>query len=246
MAPGPSSFVTLNQVDSTNNYAMAKVHAGLAKHGYAWFTSRQTEGKGQRGKHWKTVEGLNMALSVLISPAEIGINQPFQLITAVALACYDFFAAYAGEDTKIKWPNDIYWRDRKAGGVLIENKFSGSEWKWAVVGVGININQAEFDTGLSNPVSLVLITGKLYDPELLARELHERIMARSAEFLTRSYESLLAEYNSHLYMAGQSARLKKGNILFETVIQKVLPGGELLTGDALQRQFEFGEVVWVI
>jgi BirA family biotin operon repressor/biotin-[acetyl-CoA-carboxylase] ligase len=192
-------------------------------------------------------KALNMALSVLISPAEIGINQPFQLITAVALACYDFFAAYAGEDTKIKWPNDIYWRDRKAGGVLIENKFSGSEWKWAVVGVGININQA----GVRNRTVQPRFTcadhlARLYDPELLARELHERILSRSAEFLTRSYESLLENTTATCTWRGSRRDLKKGNIVFETVIQKVLPGGELLTGDALQRQFEFGEVVWVI
>lgn len=246
MATSGSSFVILKQVDSTNNYAMAKVHAGMAKHGNAWFSDRQTGGKGQRGKTWITGEGQNIALSVILSPKQLNILSPFQLLTAVALACFDFFSSYAGDETHIKWANDIYWRDRKAGGVLIENSFSGSEWKWAIVGVGININQTRFDAALTNPVSLAQITGKNYNLTALASELHQSILTRTEELLTKPYEILLAEYNQHLYKNQESVRLKKDNMVFETMIRGVSPQGQLLTADAIDRNFEFGEVEWVI
>jgi BirA family biotin operon repressor/biotin-[acetyl-CoA-carboxylase] ligase len=242
-APG---LVILEQVDSTNNYAMAMVHAGMANHGNAWFCSRQSAGKGQRGKHWNTGEGENIGLSITLNPKQLQISQPFQLLTVVALACHDFFASYTGDEASIKWPNDIYWRDRKAGGVLVENKYSGTDWKWAVVGIGLNVNQEVFDPVLANPVSMKQVTGRSFDLVQLAGELRECVMERAHQLLTTPFENLLREYNSHLYKVGQPARLKKGNIVFETTISGVTALGELLTKDAMERQFAFGEVEWII
>ncbi|MCW3088978.1 MAG: biotin--[acetyl-CoA-carboxylase] ligase [Ferruginibacter sp.] len=242
---GPS-FVILEQVDSTNNYAMGKVHAGMAKHGDAWYSGNQTQGKGQRGKAWVTGQGYNIALSVVLNPKQLNIIHPFQLSAVVALAFFDFFVSYAGDETHIKWPNDIYWRDRKAGGVLIENKFSGKDWNWSVTGIGINVNQPRFDEGLTNAVSLLQITGKVFDTTALARELHQLVLKRCEELLTKSYELLLEEYNQHLYKKQQSVRLKKDNMVFKTLIKGVSPQGQLLTLDAIEKSFEFGEVEWVI
>ena len=240
-----SSFVILKQVDSTNNYAMAMVHAGMAKHGNAWFSGHQTAGKGQRGKVWVSGERDNIALSVVLKPKLLNIVHLFQLSAAIALATYDFFSKYAGDETTIKWPNDIYWRDRKAGGVLIENKFSGNNWKWAVVGIGININQRQFDEGLMNPVSLMQITGKIFDPVALAEELHQLILKRTHELLTKPFEIILAEYNQHLYKMQKIVRLKRNNMVFETMIMGVASQGQLVTNDAIEKHFEFGEVEWV-
>ncbi len=239
-------FEVLQMVDSTNNYAMAKVHAGLAKHGEACFTDHQTGGKGQRGKAWLTGKGRNLALTVILNPKKLKVLQPFELSTAVSLATLDFFGRYAGDEACIKWPNDIYWRDRKAGGVLIENKFIGNNWKWAIAGVGININEAKFSEELINPVSLMQITGKSFSIEELGRELHQLIIKRTDELLTKRYELLLEEYNQHLFRIHQTVRLKKDNIVFETVIKGVSPQGQLLTEDAIEKRFEFGEVEWIL
>ena len=239
-------FEVLQMVASTNNYAMAKVHEGLAKHGEACFTDHQTDGKGQRGKEWLTGKGQNLALTVILKPKQLNIIQPFELSTAISLATVDFFGKYAGDETSIKWPNDIYWRDRKAGGVLIENKFNGNNWKWAIVGVGININQARFSEELINPVSLMQITGKLFEVEELGRELHHLIIKRTDELLTKRYELLLEEYNQHLFKINQPVRLKKDNAVFETIIKGVSAQGQLLTEDAIEKRFEFGEVEWIL
>ncbi|WP_315818363.1 biotin--[acetyl-CoA-carboxylase] ligase [Paraflavitalea speifideaquila] len=115
-------LIILPVIDSTNNYAMAQATAGLASHGTVYFALQQTAGKGQRGKTWHTTPGENIMMSVVIQPQALITNQQFLLSAAIALGCYDFFKTYAGEETSIKWPNDIYWRDRKAAGILIESR----------------------------------------------------------------------------------------------------------------------------
>ena len=136
-----SFFTILDTVDSTNNYAMARIDDGLAKHGMVWFANEQTAGKGQRGKEWASEKGKNIAMSLVLSPEQLKLTSQFHLSAAVALACFEFLSGYIDGEAKIKWPNDLFWRDRKAGGILIENKLQGKTWKWAVVGIGININQ---------------------------------------------------------------------------------------------------------
>ena len=237
-------FTILNTVDSTNNYAMARVHDGLAKHGMLWFAQEQTAGKGQRGKTWAMEKGKNVAMSLVLEPARLKITNQFYLSAAVALACFEFFKIHAGEETKIKWPNDLFWRDRKAGGILIENKFQGKTWKWAVVGIGININQTKFDEYLTNPVSLKQITGKTFNVVDLAKELQALLMKNLAA--PKAPDALMIEYNEQLYKINKQVTLKKGETAFDTVIKGVTPEGKLMTVDAQERQFDFGEVEWVL
>ena len=243
--PASRFFKILDSVDSTNNYAMAQVHAGMAKHGMAWFAREQATGKGQRGHGWDSESGKNIALSLVLQPELLNITQGFFLSATVALACHELFSIYAGDETSIKWPNDLYWRDRKAGGILIENVQQGAAWKYAIAGVGININQTTFNSELKNPVSIKQITGKDHDAARLGEELYELIMKRTSAMKTISFEKTLKAYNQHLFGLNKTVRLKKGNAVFETVIKEVNTYGQLVTVDAVERTFEFGEVSWV-
>lgn len=238
-----SFFNILDTVDSTNIYAMKQIHAAMATHGMAWFAREQTAGKGQRGKSWKSEKDKNIALSLVVEPGRMQFNNQFQVSAAVALACFDFFSSYAGDETKIKWPNDLYWRDRKAGGILIENVVQGKNWKWAVVGIGININQTKYTTAIKNPVSLKQITGKDFDVIELAKILHGLLM----KYITglKKDDSIINAYNEHLYKLNHLVTLKKGNEIFDTVIKEVTATGRLVTVDAVERQFDFGEVEWL-
>ena len=242
--PASRFFKILDRVDSTNNYAMAQVHAGMAKHGMAWFAREQAAGKGQRGRQWDSEPGKNIALSLILQPELMKINQGFYLSATVALACNDLFSKYARDETSIKWPNDIYWRDRKAGGILIENVQQGSTWKYAIVGIGININQTLFSKYLKNPVSLKQITGKDHDAAKLGEELYDLLMERTAAMETTSFENTLKTYNQHLFGLNKTVRLKKDNAVFETVIKEVNAQGQLVTVDAVERSFDFGQVEW--
>jgi BirA family biotin operon repressor/biotin-[acetyl-CoA-carboxylase] ligase len=237
-------FTVLDTVDSTNNYAMGRVHAGLAKHGMLWFAKEQTAGKGQRGKSWEMEKGKSIAMSLVLEPGRLQIKDQFHLSAVVALACFEFFAAHAGDETKIKWPNDLFWRDRKAGGILIENKYQGKAWKWAVIGIGININQVKFDKFLINPVSLKQITGKTFNTIDLAKALYTLLMKNLAG--PKTIEDIMLQYNEHLYKVNKTVTLKKGKIKFETVIKEVSAQGHLITVDAIENEFDFGEVEWMI
>jgi BirA family transcriptional regulator, biotin operon repressor / biotin---[acetyl-CoA-carboxylase] ligase len=243
--PETGLFSILDSVDSTNNYAMAAIHAGLASHGMAWFANEQTAGKGQRGKQWQTGNSENIALSIVLEPRSFSPLQPFKISVAIGLACFDFFSSYAGSDTSIKWPNDMYWRDRKAGGILIENLVRGNEWKFSVAGIGININQSGFDAALKNPVSLAQITHKNYDTIELARELYDAVIKRFDELSNGGFDEMLAAYNRHLYKINQPARLRKGTRVFEVMIKGVSPQGKLIAGNDAEAEMEFGEVEWL-
>ena len=247
LLPIGHSFIELQSVDSTNNYAMAQAHAGMASHGTLIFAREQWAGKGQRGKIWNSTPGENIILSTVLQPVFLPITRQFPLSAAVALACYDLFSRYAGEkETTIKWPNDLYWRDRKAGGILIENSFKGDQWLFAIAGTGININQVLFPETARNPVSLKQITGHSFDVVELARELGSCLDRRYSELEAGGAVRLIEEYNTHLYKRDESVRLKKGNAAFETIVEGVSPNGELLTRDTMERQWTFGEVEWVI
>ena len=141
----------------------------------------------------------------------------------------------------------MYWGDRKAVGVLIENSFQGSDWKFAVAGIGVNINQTHFGNSLKNPVSLKQITGKTYDLTPLAKELQIHVLNRFSAIQKDPFSLSLAEYNGHLFGLNKKMHFKKGSIHFDATIQGVTPFGQLVTMDSKQeRLFNFGEVEWVV
>ena len=233
----------LPRVDSTNNYAMAQIRAGLARHGDGYFALEQTAGKGQRGKGWQTEPGANIILSLVLEPRWLQLSQQFWLSAAIALGCYDFLRLLAGSETSIKWPNDIYWRDRKAGGILIENLLAGDSWQFAVVGIGLNINQVSFPDSLVNPVSLRQITGREWVVPDLVKELC-RCLQERYEQLEQTKE-FPADYNRVLYKRGEPVRLKKETRVFDALIKGVAENGELVVEAGTEERFGFGEVQWV-
>ncbi len=239
------SFIELESVDSTNNYAMALAAAGKAVHGTLVFAHDQWAGKGQRGRTWNSNPGANIILSAVLEPVA-SLQAAFGLSVAVALACRDFFTAYAYSDVTIKWPNDLYWNDRKAGGILIENHLRGNRWAHAIAGIGININQVEFPPTARNPVSLRQITGRTYETISLARDLGHHLDKRYTEWEAGGAPALLEAYNAVLYRRGQEVRLRKDNAVFTTRVEGVSPQGQLLTRDVLDRSFSFGEVEWIL
>jgi BirA family biotin operon repressor/biotin-[acetyl-CoA-carboxylase] ligase len=245
-SPIGHNFIELKSVDSTNNYAMAKVHAGLALHGTAYFAHEQITGKGQRGKTWNATPRENIIMSIVLEPGFLQPIQQFILSAMVAVSCHDFLTNYFLDEWNIKWPNDLYWRDRKAGGILIESVCKGNEWLYAIVGIGININQVQFPDHIKNAVSLKQITGKTMNAVELAKQLCSFIDKRYTELKQSGAGQLISRYNRYLFKRNESVRLKKANIIFETTIKEVNFKGQLLTHDTVDRSFDFGEVEWLI
>ena len=245
--PLGTPFIELQSVDSTNNYALERIHAGLASHGTAFFAHEQVAGKGQRGKIWLAEKSSSLILSVLIKPSPLLQSQQFQLSACTAVSVCEFFRQYAGDETAIKWPNDLYWQDRKAGGILIENVIGGNKrWQWAVAGMGININQPAFDPALKNPVSLRQITGSGFNTTELAKELCF-IMNKNYESLCdNGFEAIYHSYNQYLYKKNKPVRFKKGSRSFEAMVKNVSREGTLVVQHTIEEEFKWGELEWII
>ena len=239
-------FIELTVVESTNIYAIDRLQANLAAHGTVFFAHHQTAGKGQHGKNWEAEAGSNIAMSAIMDCSFLSLNKQFALSVMVAVATHDLFSFYAGDETFIKWPNDIYWRDRKAGGILIENLVRGGNWQGSVAGIGLNINQTVFSVSLKNPVSLKQITGKDFDAVVIAKQLCEYLERRYTQLKNGDFETLLAYYNEHLYKRGQAVRLKSGAIAFNCIIKGVSVDGELEVMGGPKEFFRFGEIEWLV
>jgi BirA family biotin operon repressor/biotin-[acetyl-CoA-carboxylase] ligase len=239
------SFIELLQVDSTNNYATALAHAGLAQHGMVVFAHEQMKGKGQRNKQWIAQKGENITLSIIIQPENLSLTQFFLLSMCFAVGVQQFLKQYAGNETKVKWPNDIFWGDRKAGGILIENIIAGTQWKFAIVGIGLNINQTKFNEISRNAVSMKQICTKEFNVLSIAKEMCN-VLESYYKMLKVDPISIVENYHQHLYKSNKWVKLKKGNRIFEALIKGVSSTGQLITEHGTEELFDVGEVEWVI
>ena len=240
-----TSWIELDIVDSTNNYAMGMVHAGVAQHGTVVFAHHQNKGKGPRGKSWETEPGANLSFSIILQPHFLLPTQMFQLLAVTALSVRQELEKLIGDEAKIKWPNDLYWRDRKTGGILIENVLRGTQWQWAIAGIGINVNQTAFGQ-LQNPVSIKQITGKETPIKELAQAIHANLLHSVANLENKGFDDFFQLYNRHLYKKGEQVQLKKGPRNFTTTINGVSRQGQLQTGIETEENFDFGEVEWIL
>jgi BirA family transcriptional regulator, biotin operon repressor / biotin---[acetyl-CoA-carboxylase] ligase len=238
-------FIELQQVESTNNYATALAHEGMAQHGAAVFAHHQTKGKGQRYKQWHSEAGKNISLSVLLQPEGIGLSQSFLMSMATAVGVYRFFSNYVGDETKIKWPNDIYWRDRKAAGILIENIIQGDRWKWCIAGIGVNINQTAFTEIATKATSLKQVTGKDFDPLALSKELCSYLEGAYKE-LHESENSIISAYKKALFKLNEPTDFKKDSEIFTGIVRDVTTSGLLVIQGETEQSFAVGEIEWLI
>jgi BirA family biotin operon repressor/biotin-[acetyl-CoA-carboxylase] ligase len=200
-------FIELAAIDSTNIYAMNLVHKGLALSGSCYTADFQTAGKGQHGRVWESEKGQNLLSSYVLELKQLKTDKiwtPADQIgfsAAIALGARAFFATFAGEETKIKKPNDIYFRDRKAGGILIENLVRGKDWTWTVVGIGMNINQSSFSTAsvnqkAANPISLQEITNQIWELKKMQKHLSEALTTAIQNWLMEGDEKTIEALNA--------------------------------------------------
>lgn len=238
----PKDLLILDSVDSTNNYAMAMIQDGKAVDGTAVFACEQTGGKGRRGRQWISNKSDNIILSILTQMQWYAISQQFGLSVAVALGCFDAVSQYVPGKVSIKWPNDIFINDTKAGGILIENAIRGTLWQWAVIGIGLNINQEKFTGSAFKATSLKVVTGDYFNVLQLSKELYESVLKRIDRLKEGAFDKMLEEYNQNLFAHDQLVKIKKGNTVFETTIKGVSAKGQLITVDKIRRHFNFDEI----
>jgi BirA family biotin operon repressor/biotin-[acetyl-CoA-carboxylase] ligase len=239
-------FNILTVTDSTNNHAMRLIREGKATHGEAFFALEQTDGKGQPGKTWTSETGQNIMISIVLSKNLPEISNQFRLSIVTALACHNFFNTETAGETTIKWPNDLYWRDRKAGGLLIENVISGKNIIYSVLGIGLNINQTEFPDVEKKVVSLRQITGKIYEPIDLAVKLCSFLSQRLENGLVSPFSAQVAEFNSHLFRRHEKVRFLRNEKVEEGIISHVTEKGKLCIKQDKSVYVKMGEITWLL
>jgi len=144
---------------STNTDALAAARAGFPN-GSVFFANEQQSGRGRGDHAWESAAGEGLYVSVLLRPLIGASILPF-LPLAAGLACAEAIRSESGIEIDLRWPNDLLIGERKAGGILVESKTEGAEVSFAVVGIGINVHQRSFDSGLSTQgTSLDLETGQ--------------------------------------------------------------------------------------
>lgn len=156
-----AEIIHIDELVSTNSY-LRNLPANLLSDGTTVYTDFQTAGRGQRGNTWESEKGKNLTFSAILFPKELKAEDQFLISQITSLAIKDVLSKYTKHIT-IKWPNDIYWKDRKITGILIENDIMGECISQSILGVGININQTEFVSNAPNPVSLKQITHANYN-----------------------------------------------------------------------------------
>ena len=227
----------IKATNSTNSLMKEMLAKGEWPEGERFlYTGYQTAGRGQTGNSWESEADKNLLCSILLPPNK---NLYF-LNIAVGVAIIRLIS----EPLTIKWPNDIYWRDKKLAGILVENAIIGNEVKYSIAGIGLNLNQTKFVSDAPNPLSLKQITGNEYNIDQWMKDLLNAVHA----VLNEPEEAIWADYKVHLYRREGWYPFVDKNGTFEARISDVLPTGEIILCDRQgnQRIYEFKQIRYVL
>ena len=190
--------IHLKETASTNDYI--KGVAFEADEMVVVSADWQTAGRGQGVNRWESERCQNLLFSLMARPSFVAVQQQFVLSMAGALAIKGVLD-HITPDIRIKWPNDIYWCDRKISGTLIETSIARGEISRFVYGVGLNVNQTQFVSDAPNPVSLAQITGKQVPLMPLLKSIVEGFLAQLSLLEAGKSQLITAHYNAALYRA---------------------------------------------
>lgn len=243
MAKAEWKIIHIDETDSTNRWLKDWLVAESemkAKNYLVVVTEYQTAGRGCGSNTWESERGKNLTFSVLIRPQDMPASLQFHISMAMSLAICEALGTMVG-DLSIKWPNDIYWRDSKIAGMLIEHTLVGAYVKDSIIGVGLNVNQRVFHSDAPNPVSLWQISGHETDRSQL---LHS-ILEAFEQYLLQ--DNIREKYLIQLYRRRDFYPYCDKNGAFMARIITVEPDGQLLLCDeeGHERRYFFKEVRFI-
>lgn len=219
-------IIELSEIDSTNNYAMRLIDEGMAEHGMVVRADFQTKGKGQLANLWLAEESKNLLISAIIDTSEFAIEKQFFLNAATCLSVAEMLMTnYNIPHVSIKWPNDIYAGDKKIAGILIENSLRGSQWTNAVVGIGLNVNQAVF-SDLNRATSMFNQTQEKQKVKSVLKNLL-KILNKHFLKIGNNEHALFEAFNQNLYKVNKEITFTKKNELYKGIVKGVNAFGEL-------------------
>lgn len=239
--------IYIPQTISTNVSLAEICSKGYTENLTSVYSSFQTDGRGQRGNKWESEDGKNLLFSFVIFPNGLPAREHFILLQITALALFDTLSEYT-DGISIKWPNDIYWMDRKICGTLIENDLSGMNIERSISGTGVNLNQKIFRSGAPNPISLSLITGQEYDIETVLHKIMNSASIYHRMFDNGESDIIRKKYFEAIYRKDGFYMYKDDNGTFDAIIEDIEKDGRLVLKDreGRVRKYLFKEVSYII
>lgn len=205
------NIIFLTEVESTNNYANQLVLSKAAEHGTVVLAQYQNKGKGQQGNSWESEPGKNLLASIILFPDFLSAAKQFYLSKIASLAIVDFLKTETN-DVSIKWPNDIYIKNKKVAGILIENAIKGQNLSSSIIGIGLNLNQEIFLSDAPNPVSLKLVTSQIYDIEKVAETIFKNMFHWYQILKNGGFNVIDSTYFNQLFRANEWAIFAKQGV----------------------------------
>ncbi len=244
------TIVYVDYAESTNT--MLARSAKKFEHGTCLAAHSQTSGRGQRGNSWEAEPGKNLTFSVLLHPHTISASHQFELSQIVSIAIVKVLRSQLGSDQiHIKWPNDIYFKDKKICGILIENALTGAHITQSIIGIGVNVNQLEFISDAPNPVSMAQIKGRSFDLDDLLEFIVTKIVNDFDEYESNPDPTVLASHYQRLMWRGEGYwpfydHLRNVEMLAR--IAAIAPTGELTlaTHDGAFHTYAFKEISFLL
>lgn len=236
-------LIKLDAIDSTNEFLKQLFKESAVEDYTIVMAKEQTKGKGQMGAKWISEPGKNLTMSVLVKNIQLDNQNIYDFNIAVALAVAKVLKNLQIPNIAIKWPNDIMADSKKVAGILIENILKPDGSFTAIVGIGLNLNQTNFEN-LPQASSMKCITGKTYEQEEIAILLKDSLEANRVTLNNHS-DLLWEEYSQNLYKKDYPSPFedKKGN-RFMGIIKKVTRDGklEVLLNDDSLMHYEVKEL----
>lgn len=227
-----------DEVNSTNIWADKEIKRSKVLEGTVFRANHQLQGKGQRGRVWNSEKGANLLVSYVFHPHFLRADQQFGLVKCVSLAIKDVLDEYLIDKSKIKWPNDIYVNDMKIAGILIESTMKGSYVGSSVVGIGLNVNQNNFEKGIK-ATSMISETGRGIDLD--------RLLAQISFHLEKRYLSLRAnnlamdaEYQKAMYRLNEPCNYEIDGHVNLMINKGVDTIGQVILEDEIGRKNAYG------
>lgn len=234
-------------IDSTNTYARKEATGLWQRAGDARAVvvraDEQTAGRGQRGNVWCSGAGENLLVSIVVRPTALPVVSQFVISQAIALAVRAAMT-YLGIDVVLKWPNDIYVGERKLAGILVELDCHGSQVGQVIIGVGLNVNQQQYEVMEKTPVSMKMLTGEDYNVGEVLDVLLDSFSYYFSLVESGGYELIATEYKRNLLGYKKTMRYRDAVSTFDAAIVDVESSGRvcLQRSDGTPATYAFKEV----
>ena len=236
----------VDECGSTNEWVKQYSENHKVASGSIFQTDYQTQGHGYYGNKWESEKGKNLIFSIFFLPKQLPANKVFVISEMASLSVKYTLDKYI-HDVSVKWPNDIYYRDKKISGILIENVIMEQEITQSIIGIGININQMQFLGNAPNPVSLAQITGEKYNLTSILDEFNEIFTNQSKLLGERRLDDIHKNYLDAVYRKKGRHKYSDVNGVFEATIHDIEPSGHLIlehTNGVLSR-YAFKEITFL-